>query len=119
MNYLSVVNFHMKYIRKFDIFEFQGILTNKDLLPVSALNFGRIPPGSNGKYTLGKLECSGRVAPSIVPTDVAGCYDMFLLGQELSGFYLVSGGGTKIKVVYCDYSRSPLQTGEFLCMYVS
>lgn len=88
-----------------------GILTNKDLLPVSALNFGRIPPGSNGKYTLGKLECSGRVAPSIVPTDVAGCYDMFLLGQELSGFYLVSGGGTKIKVVYCDYSRSPLQTG--------
>ena len=78
------------------------------MLPVTKLNFGRIAAGANGKHTLGKLECSCRTTLASMPTS---CFDLFIAGNEISGFYTVKGSSTKVRTVYCDYSKATDATG--------
>ena len=85
-----------------------GYVTEKSMLPVTRLNFGRIAPGASGKHTLGKFECSGRTTLMTKPTS---CYDLFIAGNQISGFYTVKGSATKVSTVYCDFSKSPGATG--------
>ena len=43
----------------------KGIITDKNILPITRLNFGRIVlPSSSGFHTLGRLDCSGQVGVS-------------------------------------------------------
>ena len=86
-----------------------GYVTEKTLLPVTQLNFGRIAPGANGKHTLGKFECSGRSTLTGMPTT---CYDLFIIGNQISGFYTVKGSATQLRTVYCDFDKPPGATGK-------
>ena len=91
-------------------FIFKGYVTDKELLPVTKLNFGRIAIGSSGKHTLGKLECSGRTTLASMPTS---CRDLFIAGNEISGFYMVKTS-SRLRTVYCDLNKSPDDTGDYL-----
>ena len=67
---------------------------------MTELHFGRSQlSGSSGKYTLGKLECSGRSAFSGLPE---GCMDLYQIGHVLNGFYPVRKGN-KIDMMFCDF----------------
>ena len=79
----------------------KGFITDKEALPVTELHFGRNQlSGSSGKYTLGKLECSGRSTFNGIPR---GCRDLYAIGHVLNGFYPVENGN-KIDMIYCDFS---------------
>ena len=85
-------------------------MTEKSLLPVTRLNFGRIAAGaSSGRHTLGKFECSGRVTLTTKPTT---CYDLFIAGNQISGFYTIKGSATQLSTVYCDFSKAQGTTGS-------
>lgn len=90
-------------------------MTEKTLLPVTRLNFGRITPGANGKHTLGKFECSGRTTLAGMPTN---CYDLFIAGNQISGFYTVKGSATQLRTIYCDYTKAPETTGRCSRIYI-
>ena len=78
-----------------------GYITDKEALPLSKLHFGRsFLSGSSGRYTLGKLECSGRSSFTGKPT---GCQDLYKIGHVLNGFYPVKSGG-KIDMIYRDFA---------------
>jgi len=84
-------------------------LTDKDLLPVTGLNFGHISSSSNGKYSLGMLECRGQAMPKAQPTN---CADLSLLGHQLIGYYLVKDpSSNRIQTVHCDFNQSPSDRG--------
>jgi len=85
-------------------------VTEKSLLPVTRLNFGRIAPGASGKNTLGKFECSGRTTLTTIPTN---CKDLFITGNQISGLYLAISF-SKVNTVYCDFSKSPEEAGKLL-----
>ena len=85
-------------------------MTEKSLLPVTRLNFGRIAPGASGRHTLGKFECSGRVTLASMPTI---CYDLFIAGNQISGFYTVKASTTQLKTVYCDFSKAQGTAGNY------
>ena len=81
-------------------FSLKGFITDKEALPVTELHFGRSQlSGSSGKYTLGKLECSGKSTFSELPE---GCMDLYQIGHVLSGFYPVRSGN-KIDMIFCDF----------------
>ena len=80
-----------------------GYVTEKSLLPVTRLNFGRIAPGANGKHSLGKFECSGRTTLASMPTN---CHDLFIAGNQISGFYTIKGSAIQLKTVYCDFNKA-------------
>ena len=83
------------------LFLTKGFITDKEALPVTELHFGRNQlSGSSGRYTLGKLECSGRSTFNEIPI---GCRDLYEIGHVLNGFYPVKNGN-KIDMVYCDFS---------------
>ena len=90
----------MNLLYTFDCFS-KGFITDKEALPVTELHFGRTQlSGSSGRYTLGKLECSGR---SIFDGFPAGCRDLHQIGHVLNGFYNVRNGN-KIDMIFCDFS---------------
>ena len=84
-------------------------MTEKSLLPVTRLNFGRIAAGASGRHTLGKFECSGRVTLAAMPTN---CYDLFIAGNQISGFYTIKGSATQLSTVYCDFSKAQGTAGS-------
>jgi len=95
-----------------------GYVTEKTILPVTRLNFGRIAPGANGKHTLGKFECSGRVTLTTKPTS---CFDLFIFGNQISGYYTIKGSATQLKTVFCDYTKAQGATGNksvLVCFFI-
>ena len=99
-----------------------GYITDKNLLPVTRLNFGRtLKTGPTTRFTLGPFECSGRHQSNKngIPTN---CKDLFHLGYIHNGFYVVSNSddadekeiyrfSTKaitVKMIYCDFNRLTL-----------
>jgi len=64
--------------------------------------------GSSGRYTLGKMECSGRSSFTGKP---AGCQNLYEIGHVLNGFYPVKTTG-KVEMVYCDFSSLSTSTGS-------
>lgn len=82
-----------------------GILLEKDLLPVTKLNFGRtIAPTSINRHTLGRFECNGKVVLNGMPTS---CQDLWRIGYILSGIYSIKGSSNKVETVYCDFTKLP------------
>lgn len=85
-----------------------GIITDKDILPITRLNFGRTQlETSSGVHTLGRFECTGQVAITGMPTS---CEDLWLIGHTLNGLYNVKGS-SMVESVYCDFSKLPDDTG--------
>ncbi|XP_046459310.1 uncharacterized protein LOC124205831 [Daphnia pulex] len=92
------------YAQLFD----DGVITNKNVLPVTRLNFGRTQlPTSSGIHTLGRFECTGTVALTRMPTS---CEDLWLVGHILNGFYSVMGSAM-MESVYCDFTKLPGNDG--------
>ena len=90
----------MKYIT--------GIITDKKILPITRLNFGRtLLTSSRGFHTLGRFECSGQVSVIGMPMS---CKDLWLLGHTKSGLYSVMGT-KQIESVYCDYTKLTTDSG--------
>ncbi len=89
----------------------KGIITDKNILPITRLNFGRTQlASSSGIHTLGRFECSGQVAISGMPRS---CLDLWDRWHTSSGFYLVMGS-TQVESVYCDFTKSPKDPGKLL-----
>ncbi|KAI9563595.1 Contactin-associated protein-like 2 precursor [Daphnia sinensis] len=78
----------------------EGTIIDKNILPVKRLNFGRTHTGS-GQHTLGRFECSGKKVVDGKPTS---CADLRILGNTLSGFYLVKGINS-VENVDCDFTK--------------
>jgi hypothetical protein len=90
-----------------------GIVTEKSLLPITQLNFGGITTGANGKFILGKLECTGRTT---VPTIPSNCRDLFVKGNQISGLYLVIKED-EVYTVYCDFTQDPEDNSIFFLIF--
>jgi hypothetical protein len=85
---------------------FTGVITDKNVLPVTRLNFGRTQlETSSGVHTLGRLVCTGLV---LMPKS---CVDLWLIGHTLSGFYSVMGS-VKMESVLCDFTKLPYDAGK-------
>jgi len=81
-----------------------------DVLPVSQLNFGRTSStSSQGIHTLGRFECSGR--PVLVGAPKS-CNDLWTVGYNLNGIYLVNSTMGEVKSVYCDFTKLPGEEGQ-------
>ena len=85
-----------------------GLVTDKTLLPVTRLNFGRIlTPPASGQHTLGRMQCFGRLV-SAESRPSGSCEDLWRAGQTLSGLYPIqrpSSGG--VETVFCDMTQVP------------
>ncbi|EFX79914.1 hypothetical protein DAPPUDRAFT_224885 [Daphnia pulex] len=85
-----------------------GVITDKTVLPITRLNFGRTQlESSSGVHTLGRLECTGQVAVNGIPKS---CQDLWRIGYTLSGMYNVMGT-TMVESVYCDFTKLPNDSG--------
>ncbi|XP_046456611.1 uncharacterized protein LOC124203801 [Daphnia pulex] len=85
-----------------------GVITDKNVLPVTRLNFGRTQlETSSGVHTLGRLVCTGLVTLTGLPKS---CQDLWLIGHTLNGFYSVMGSA-KMESVYCDFTKLPDDAG--------
>lgn len=85
-----------------------GIITDKSVLPITRLNFGRtILEYSSGVHTLGRFECSGQV---VVEGMASSCEDLWRIGHTLSGLYSVMGVA-KVENIYCDFTKLPNDAG--------
>ena len=85
-----------------------GVITDKEIIPISRLNFGRTPlETSSGIHTLGRYECTGKVAIVGMPTS---CEDLWRIGHSLSGLYLVLEGEI-VKNVYCNFTKLSSEAG--------
>lgn len=96
-----------------------GYITDKNLLPVTQLNFGRLLESvPTGRFTLGPYECSGRYQQSSAERIPTNCKDLFYLGHIHNGFYTVSDVVTPVenninptnlvtvvKMIYCDFEQ--------------
>ena len=108
-----------------------GSITDKELLPVTRLHFGRTAlPSTSIQFTLGRLECRGRRHSSIITTDSSkkmllpsNCDQLRSLGHRSSGFYLtvsknssassssaIKGG--KIQTTFCDFTKTSRSAGN-------
>ena len=88
-----------------------GVITNKNVLPVTKLNFGRtLLETSSGIHTLGRFECTGTVPITGLPTS---CKDLWVIGHTMNGFYSVMGP-VKMESVYCDFTKLPDDAGKDL-----
>jgi hypothetical protein len=94
-----------------NIFLSAGVITAKNILPVTRLNFGRTQLAtSSGVHTLGRLVCSGSVAVNGFPTS---CEDLWFIGHTLNGLYSVKGE-KMIESIYCDFNQPPGDTSTFI-----
>ena len=88
-----------------------GVITDKNLLPVTRLNFGRTQlSSSSGIHTLGRFICSGQFVFAGTPTT---CADLSLIGHTLTGFYSVKGKTTpQAETIYCNFNKLPSDSGS-------
>lgn len=85
-----------------------GVITDKDILPITRLNFGRTQvETSSGVYTLGRFECTGQTAVNGIP---GSCEDLWRIGHTLNGLYSIMGVDM-VESVYCDFARLPNEPG--------
>jgi hypothetical protein len=86
-----------------------GIITDKNVLPITRLNFGRTQlASSTGVHTLGRFQCSGQVAVTGMPKS---CEDLWKLGHSLNGLYSIMGS-KMVESVYCDFTKLPSDAGK-------
>jgi hypothetical protein len=95
-----------------DYLKYSGVITDKEVLPVTRLNYGRTQlETSSGIHQLGRFECTGQVAVTGIPTS---CADLWRRGHTLSGLYSVVGA-KMVERVYCDFTKLPDDAGKFKC----
>ncbi len=83
---------------------FEGVITEKNILPITRLNFGRTKlDTSSGVHTLGRFECTGQQAINEMPSS---CVDLWRRGHKLNGLYSVMGT-KQIESIHCDFSKTP------------
>jgi hypothetical protein len=93
------------------LFQNSGVITDKEFLPITRLNFGRTQlETSSGVHTLGRFECTGQVAVNGMPKS---CEDLWKIGHTLSGLYSVMGS-QMIESLYCDFNKLPGDSGKHL-----
>jgi hypothetical protein len=97
----------------------QGLITDKELLPVIGLHFGRTAlPRTLMQFTLGRFECKGqhqqqRERKRLTKNDdddnnsdemPSNCDELRSLGHRFAGFYSVkdSNQQNSIKIIYCQ-----------------
>jgi hypothetical protein len=91
------------------LYRFSGFITDKKLLPVTRLNFGRTHfEISSGVHTLGRFQCSGQVAISGI---AKSCEDLWRIGHSLNGVYFIVGSAM-MESVYCDFTKLPEDAGN-------
>ena len=87
-----------------------GVISNKSVLPITRLNFGRTQlESSSGVHTLGPFECSGQIAVTGIPNS---CGDLWRGGHTLSGLYSIAGA-TMVETVFCDFAKLPDDAGKY------
>lgn len=95
------------------LIDYKGVITDKNFLPVTRLNFGRTQlSSSSGAHTLGKFTCSGQFIFKGAPST---CVDLSLIGYTLSGFYSVKGESsqsTQLETIYCNFNKLPSDSGD-------
>ena len=89
--------FYSKKVLKYYVI---GIVTDKNLLPITRLNFGRTQLAT-GLHKLGRFECFGQVAVVGMPKS---CVDLWRIGHTFSGLYSVLGT-EHVESVYCDFTK--------------
>ena len=88
-----------------------GYITNRTLLPITKIHFGRtFSSMSSGRHTIGPLECSGNLPFQGLPSS---CEDLKRIGHTLSGFYSIKHKKS-LGQVYCDMSKLPGDRGNCL-----
>lgn len=93
-----------------------GVITNKNYLPISRLNFGRTQLStSSGQHTLGRLTCSGSIAVNRMPTS---CEDLWRIGHTLSGLYLIKAEKST-DTVYCNFAKQLTDSGIGIIQTIS
>ena len=80
-------------------FAIAGFITEKTLLPVTQLFFGRA--FTTGRPTLGRFICSGKPSVNGIPKS---CVDLLRIGHTLTGLYSVAGKG-RVESVYCNFDK--------------
>lgn len=87
-----------------------GFISDKSLLPVTRLHFGRILSApARGLHTLSRLQCFGRQFIISEFNRPSTCMDLWRTGHTHSGFYFVESDND-IKHVFCDMSDVPGQS---------
>jgi hypothetical protein len=87
---------------------YTGVITDKSILPITRLNFGRTPLESSfGVHTLGRFECTGQVVVYGMPSS---CEELWHIGHTLNGLYSVMGS-TKVESIFCDFTKLPSDAG--------
>lgn len=85
-----------------------GVITSKDFLPITKLNFGRTQLStSSGQYTLGRLDCSGQSSVNRIPSS---CADLWQIGHTFSGLYPIKSEKS-IDMVYCNFTKQSTDSG--------
>ncbi len=111
MMVLYHIVFIILIIKLIQIFFRAAVITDKNILPVTRLNFGRTQLAtSSGVHTLGRLVCSGSVALTEFPTS---CEDLWYIGHTLNGFYSIKGE-KMIESVYCNFTQLPGNESKFI-----
>ncbi len=111
---ILVLHKHFYFYRSYSFILFSeiGYIIEKDALPIQQLKFGKHPtfdPDYDyGKFTLGKLECSGRTKVTGMPTS---CRDLYRIGHLFNDFYSIKKNG-KMVTVFCDFSLSPFDLSK-------
>ena len=86
-----------------------GVITDKNVLPITRLNFGRTQlASSSGVHTLGRFQCSGQIVVTAMPKS---CEDLWIIGHNLNGLYSVMGS-KMVESVYCNFSKLPSDAGK-------
>jgi hypothetical protein len=97
--------------------ECAGIITDKELLPITSLHFGRTTSErSSGAHTLGKFVCTGgkvnaNQGPRKFNQMPKSCEEINLLGHTLNGLYSILVNSS-VETVYCDFTRQVGEQGE-------
>lgn len=87
-----------------------GFISDKSLLPVTRLHFGRILSApARGLHTLSRLQCFGRQFIISEFNRPSSCMDLWRAGHTHSGFYFVESNND-IKHVFCDMTDVPGQS---------
>ncbi|KZS14837.1 Contactin associated protein 1-like protein [Daphnia magna] len=86
----------------------QGFVTDKKVLPVTRLSFGRTQfEISSGVHTLGRFECFGQAKSAGIPTS---CEDLWRIGHSLNGLYSIKGPAM-MEIIFCDFTKLPGDAG--------
>ena len=87
---------------QFFFFLIQGVITDKNILPITRLNFGGTTENSTSQHTLGRFECMGQVAVDEMPTSSE---DLWRIERNLGGLYSAVMEADPSDKFDCDFQK--------------